>query len=316
MHFFRKLAIVSTVATILLIAIGGLVRATKSGLGCGTDWPHCAGNLVPALETRAEIIEFSHRAAASVVVVLLGLLAVTAYRNRKTFPRFVVPSIAAFGLVMFQAVLGAIVVKLELEAESVVLHLATALSLLALLVYIVTLATAAEEALTEPVDADTSRDAKRAAGAVFVLLLVGSYVSGYEGAGRAFSDWPLMDGRLIPDLAVQEKAIHFFHRGLAAIVGAIVFITAMRIIKRKAEQPLSARLAHAALGLFVVEVLIGAANVWTDMNSAFVTFHLLIGALIWASLVGIAAVSAPGLRARAEAQVTREETPIALEQRA
>ena len=79
MQFFRKLAIVSTGATILLIAIGGLVRATKSGLGCGTDWPHCAGKLVPALETRAEIIEFSHRAAASVVVVLLGLLAVTAY---------------------------------------------------------------------------------------------------------------------------------------------------------------------------------------------------------------------------------------------
>src|SRR6188508_2499129 len=110
MQFFRKLAVVSTIATILLIAIGGLVRATKSGLGCGTDWPHCAGNVVPALETRAEIIEFSHRAAASIVVVLLGTLAVTAYRNRKERPALVTPSIVAFGLVLFQAVLGAIVV--------------------------------------------------------------------------------------------------------------------------------------------------------------------------------------------------------------
>jgi cytochrome c oxidase assembly protein subunit 15 len=310
MQFFRKLAVVATAATILLIAIGGLVRATKSGLGCGTDWPHCAGKLVPALETRAEIIEFSHRAAASIVVVLLGLLAVTAFRNRKAYPRFLAPSVGAFGLVMFQAVLGAIVVKLELEAESVVLHLATALSLLALLVYIVALSTAAEGALREPVDRGISKMAKRAAGAVFLLLLVGSYVSGYEGAGRAFSDWPLMDGKLIPDLAIEEKAIHFFHRGLAAIVGAIVLVTALSVIRRKAELPLSATLAHATIGLFAIEVLIGAANVWTDLNSAFVTAHLFIGALIWAGLVGIVAVTAPGVRARAEGRTAKSPIPV------
>ena len=308
MRFFRRLALVSTGATILLIAIGGLVRATKSGLGCGTDWPHCAGRLVPALETRAELIEFSHRAAASIVVVLLGALAVTAIRNRRTHPRFVVPAIGAFGLVMFQAILGAIVVKLELEAESVVLHLGTALALLALLVYIVTLAFAAEHHLSEPVDADTSRWARRAAGAVFVLLLVGSYVSGYEGAGRAFSDWPLMNGRLIPDLSIEEKAIHFLHRGLAALVGAIVLVTALRVIKRKAELPGSAKLAQAAVGLFAIEVLIGAANVWTDLNSIFVTLHLLLGALIWTSLVSVSALTAPGLRARAGDQRAAEPT--------
>jgi heme a synthase len=313
MRFFRKLAIVSTGATILLVAIGGLVRATKSGLGCGTDWPHCAGNLVPALETRAEIIEFSHRAAASVVVVLLGLLAVTAFRNRKSYPGFLAPSIGAFGLVMFQAVLGAIVVKLELEAESVVLHLATALSLLALLVYIVTMATVADTGLREPVDAASSKLARRAAGAVFLLLLVGSYVSGYEGAGRAFADWPLMGGKLIPNLAVEENAIHFFHRALAAIVGVIVLVSALKVIRRKDEFPLSAKLARATIGLFAVEILIGAANVWTDLNSAFVTAHLLIGALIWSGLVGIATVTAPGLRARAEATATAE-TRVAVEQ--
>ena len=42
----------------------------------------------------------------------------------------------AFGLVMFQAVLGAVVVWLELKAESVVLHLATAMTLVAVLIYL------------------------------------------------------------------------------------------------------------------------------------------------------------------------------------
>ncbi|HEU4481022.1 MAG TPA: COX15/CtaA family protein [Actinomycetota bacterium] len=299
MSSFRKLATLSTVATIILVAIGGLVRATKSGLGCGTDWPHCSGKLVPALETRAELIEFSHRAAASVVVVLLAALAVTAFRERRDRPFLLWPSIGAFGLVMFQALLGAVVVKLELEAESVVLHLATAMSLLALLIYIVGLAAASEGAMSDPPDRSRSVEARWAAGAVLFLLLVGSFVSGFEGAGRAFNDWPLMNGSLVPDLSVEENAVHFFHRAVAGIVGVILVVTLLKVIREKTVRPLAARFAHLALGLFAVEVLVGALNVWTDLNSAAVSVHLLLGALIWASACGVAVATAPRLRERA-----------------
>lgn len=298
MSSFRKLAVLSLIATFVLVAIGGLVRATKSGLGCGTDWPDCGGRLIPALASRAEIIEFSHRAAASVVVILLGLLALQAFRRRADYPSLLAPSIGAFGLVMFQAVLGAVVVKLELEAESVILHLATALSLVALLIYIVGLSSASEKSLSEPQDAEVNSLARRTAGAVFLLLLVGSYVSG-KGAGLAFSDWPLMGGKLIPSLAVEEQAVHFIHRALAAIVGVILLVTAIKIARRKSEQPLAAKLAHAGVGLFAIEVLIGALNVWTDLNAAAVTLHLAIGALIWGAWVGAAVVTSPKLHRRA-----------------
>jgi heme A synthase len=127
-----------------------------------------------------------------------------------------------------------------------------------------------------------------------VLLLVGSYVSG-RGAGNVFPDWPLMNGKVVPDLSVALFAIHFLHRVLAAIVGVLVAILAVRVIRRKREFPVQARLAHAALGLFALEILIGAGNVWTNLNSAFVTAHLLTGALIWASVAGIAIVSHPAL---------------------
>lgn len=294
MNSLRGLSVASTVATVLLITIGGLVRATKSGLGCGTDWPQCSGKLVPALADRALIIEYSHRLAAAVVVVLLAALAGVAVKSLRARPRIMWACIGAFGLVMFQAALGAVVVKLELRAGSVVLHLTTALLLVALLLYITTAAHSMSGRLTAPGDPGVSREAWFAASGVLLLLIVGSYVTGTD-AGLAFTDWPLMGGRVVPDLDGELQAIHFLHRVLAAIVGIGVGIFALRIIRRKHELAFQARLAHAALGLFAVEVLIGALNVWTRLNAAVVTMHLLTGALIWTTLVGIALVSRPAL---------------------
>jgi cytochrome c oxidase assembly protein subunit 15 len=291
MEPFRRLALASTLATLALVTLGGLVRATKSGLGCGTDWPHCSGKLLPALETRAVAIEFSHRVAASVVVVLLGALAVMAWRRLRATP-LMWGAFAAFGLVLFQAVLGAVVVKLELAAVSVVLHLVTAMALLAVLVYVTAAASGAAGASFEP-DGAAARAGALGAGAVLVLLAVGSYVSGTPGAGLAFGDWPLMGGRLVPSIEVEAAALHFVHRALAAVVGVAVAVACLQVIRRRTELPLQARLARVALGAFALEVVVGAANVWTELNAAVVTVHLFLGAVVWTALVTLAVVSRP-----------------------
>lgn len=308
---FRTLVGASTIATFALIAVGGLVRATKSGLGCGTDWPHCSGRVIPIFGEPAVVIEYSHRLAAAAVVLLLGTLAVVAFRRYRDVPRIRWASVGAFGLVMFQAVLGAIVVKLELESESVVLHLGTALSLLALLVYLWVAVRAHEGDPVGPVDAAASRSGRAAALGVFVLMLIGSYISGTAGAGAAFDDWPLMNGKLVPDLAIEAQALHFAHRFVALVVGILVFVVAMRIVRRKEENPTAARFAHIGLGLFAVEVLIGAANVWTGLASAFVTAHLATGAAIWASFVAIWAVSSPATESLAVRSVRAGSPAIA-----
>jgi cytochrome c oxidase assembly protein subunit 15 len=236
---------------------------------------------------------------ASVVVVLLAVLAVAAWRSYRHRPRIVWGSIIALGLVLFQAVLGAVVVWLELTATSVVLHLATAMALVAVLVNVTANAWATESSEVSGSDRDTARRARVAAGAVLLLLLVGSYVSGRD-AGYVFPDWPLMDGRLVPDLSFQPAAIHFLHRALAAVVGIVVAIVSLAVSRRKNELPLAAKFAHSALGLFVIQVFLGAGNVWVPppnrLNEVFVSLHLLIGALIWTSLVALSAVSSPALR--------------------
>jgi len=290
---FRTLVGASTIATFALIAIGGLVRATKSGLGCGTDWPHCSGRVIPIFGEPAVVIEYSHRLAAAAVVILLGTIAALAVRRYRDEPRIMWASVGAFGLVMFQAVLGAIVVKLELEAESVVLHLGTALSLLALLIYLWASVRAHEGDSVARVDPTISRSARLAALSVFALMLLGSYISGTAGAGAAFDDWPLMNGRVIPDLTIEAQALHFAHRLVAAVVGIVVFVIGLRVIRRADEHPEAARLARVGLGLFAAEVLIGAANVFTGLNSAFVTAHLATGAAIWSAFVAAWVVTSP-----------------------
>jgi cytochrome c oxidase assembly protein subunit 15 len=300
MQRFRNLAIASTIATFLLITVGGLVRATKSGLGCGTDWPECHGKLVPTLETRAAVIEFSHRAIAGVVVVLVVLLVLAAYRYERSSSRLKRASVAALGLVLGQAVLGAVVVKLELDAESVVLHLATAMALLATLVY-VTIATNARG--TEfPSDRALSRQSAVAAGAVLALLLVGSYLSGLA-EGSVFDDWPLMNGRLLPALSSTAVVAHVVHRYLAALVAVVVLAAALRSMRLKQRLPVPARYARVAAGMFAVEVAIGALNVWTNLNEVVVTLHLATGAAIWGSLVAMTVTAHPTL-----ARATRERT--------
>jgi heme A synthase len=254
--------------------------------------------VIPFFGNRAVIIEFSHRLMASVVVALLGILAVTMWRQRDADKRLKWAAVTAFGLVMFQAVLGAIVVWLELKAESVVLHLATAMILLAVLIYLTISTSVADGGLTPSTDASIARTGRTAALGVLVLLLVGSYVTG-RSAGYIFEDWPLMGGKLIPDLSFEPAAIHFLHRALAVVVGVFVFAFGVRVSRRKDEFPKQARFAHAAMGLFGVQVVLGALNVWNPppgvTNELFVTAHLLTAALIWGCLVAVAVLSHPSL---------------------
>lgn len=300
MDSLRRLSIASLGATFLLVTIGGLVRATKSGLGCGTDWPHCNSHLIPAFESSEVVIEYTHRLVAGGLVILLAMLAVHALRNFRDDRRILWSSLGAFGLVVFQAVLGMVVVKLELEAESVVLHLVTAMALLATLVYLAALVMRRTDEPLAPTDGALSKQARFAAGAVLLLLMVGSYLSGVPDAGNAFGDWPLMGGRLLPDLGVEQFAVHFFHRALAAGVAVVVLVVGIRFVRRKQQFPLQAKLAHSAMGLYVVEIAVGALNVWTGLAPVAVTLHLALGALIWGCFVALAVITDPSFARTAE----------------
>jgi protoheme IX farnesyltransferase len=288
----QKLSIATTASTLLLIVVGGLVRATDSGLGC-PGWPTCYGRWIPPLEYHA-IIEYSHRLLASVVVVLIGLQTYVAWKDHRRVKQITRPATLAAVLVLVQAGLGGIVVEGELEATLVTLHFATAMGLLGVLAHITANSFCTVKLPTKgPAIAGSDPAFARltvvTAAAAGVLLVVGAYVRA-ESAGLAFRDWPLMDGRLVPTLGGGATWM-FVHRVLAALVLVLVIWLAIRartMVNRSKDLVIMSTLT---LALYGAQILVGAANVWTGLSAASVTAHVALSAAIWGVLVAIATVS-------------------------
>ena len=137
----RRFAWAVLVYFIAVILWGTLVRATGSGAGCGNHWPLCNGTVLQHSPRVDTMIEFTHRVTSglsffSVVGLLLWTFAGTL---RGHLAR--AASIAAVAFTMIEALIGALLVKLGLTAQSqsplrapyLALHLTNTLLLLAAL---------------------------------------------------------------------------------------------------------------------------------------------------------------------------------------
>ena len=276
---FAKLAIAAAAATLILISVGGLVRATDSGLGC-PDWPLCFGGWMPPAELHAWI-EHSHRlVAAGLVGPLVGAVAlITVFTARRRDRALLIAAVGAGVLVIVQALLGGQVVIQQLRRELVTAHLGMALTVLALTILI------ADRAVHGPMPGRRSALPVGLIGlttaAVFAQMLLGSWVTGHD-AGLAYPDFPLMNGSLLPAVDAPTQAIQVAHRALAVAVAGLVLWTAV-VVRRRTRSALPRTLATVALGLVIVQIGLGAANVWSRLSALFVVPHLAVGAALFAT---------------------------------
>jgi len=299
---FQKLAAATVVTSILLVTIGVIVRATGSGLGC-PDWPLCNGQLVPAFDDPKAWIEWVHRTVAVIIgfeVIGLAALALIDHRDRRLL---VGATVVAVGLVAFQAWLGKETVRLGNSGESVTAHLASAMTLVGLLVWIFVRSLYPARLRRGGTSQRFTLIAALGAGSVFALLLFGSHVTA-TSQWYVFPDWPLMNGTLFPNVT-DENSAHVLHRWVAIVVGLIVaavFVAAWRT--RPRTRPI-VRLAAVAAILFPIQAVVGGLQILTGLSGWTQTLHLALGAVIWSLLVALVAVSY--LEARMAARVDDEE---------
>src|SRR5580704_4518773 len=97
---------------VLVILWGALVRATGSGAGCGNHWPLCNGQVIPLSPRLDTVIEFTHRCmTGGAAFVVLGLLVWT-FRATVKGQAARVMAVASMVLLLNEALLGALLVKL------------------------------------------------------------------------------------------------------------------------------------------------------------------------------------------------------------
>lgn len=315
-RFFRLLAAVTVVATFALIVVGGIVRVSDSGLGCGpagsglNGWPLCGGDVVPGLNLNS-VVEYSHRVLAGAVAILMITLAVLAWRRYREHRGIVRAATGAAVLVIAQALLGALTVENDLDEGLVATHLGLAMVLLALVLY-VWRASRADVVGTPATEGGSGFRplALAASGAVFLTILAGGYMAGTQNYGRADyrvgdgahhacgKQFPTCNGDFLPFGKARLVDIHLAHRVLVYIATILVLTLVVLALRRRPSAGV-VRSAWIALGLLALQIVVGALNVWLDEYELLIVTHLALATLLWGTLATLAMalyrVPAPGL---------------------
>ncbi|MBA4179709.1 MAG: hypothetical protein C0506_03890 [Anaerolinea sp.] len=291
MKIAQRLALTTCLATIVLIAIGAIVRATGSGLGC-PDWPTCQGGVVPP-GSKEPLIEFSHRFVGAVVGLMVIGTAVTAWRAYRHVPFALWTATIAVPLVGLQGLLGAVTVWTELPPAIVATHLITAMVVLSfeLAVFISMYLEDPDHAhhLRAVAEAPTKRVGQLAVACLAWLTAV-MWIGGYmaeSGASTACDGWPLCNGSVLP-AADDQEITHMVHRYLA---GAFVFLVVPFVVLawRERKRLFWAGPMGIAVGvLYAAQVAVGALNVWYTFPDVLTVSHTVIAALAWFTLAGAA----------------------------
>ncbi len=279
-RLYRRLAVAAVILAIGLITLGGVVRITGSGMGCGDHWPLCNGRIFPNLADTLEVIEWSHRWVASLLSTTILALAVVAWRRHRNDPYLRNPALFALGILVLQVLLGAVTVKLGTAAPAVVIHLGNAMLLLAVLIVC-----ALRTGEGVPAGGGSIPPVVLFAAVLgFVTILAGAFVANYD-AGLYCLGFPLCAGELGPPATVLGR-VQWVHRllafGFLASAG-FVFAWGQRLDRAQYRGVRSA--ARHVLFATVAQIAVAAAMILHLLPTSLRAMHLLVGSLVWGAIV-------------------------------
>jgi heme a synthase len=275
---FAKVALWSAVALYLIIVSGATVRLTGSGLGC-EGWPGCGeGRLFPEKDHH-QAVEFGNRVVAILPLTLSVLAWVAAWR---------LPGVArwvrwlAFGVAaatIFQAPLGLITIRLDLDPIAVLAHFLLAIAALGGAIVVAVEARALDRGRADPVVPRWLRLGGLALVAVcFVLVVTGTLVT---AAGPHAGDPDVVD-RLwaLPEaMWVHVRASAAF--GLGFLVGLVY------LWRHRPATSRLLRVAGALLALLLVQMAVGEIQYRNELPWWLVLLHVSLAAAIWSVTVAL-----------------------------
>ena len=296
-------AVLNAVATFLLIGLGGLVTSHEAGMSV-PDWPTTYGYnmfLFPVDKWIGGIFyEHSHRLLASLVGFLTTILAVWLWlKDARKWMHWL--GIAAFLLVIAQGILGGLRVRWQLDWLGVP-HGAVAQTFLVLTCAIALFTSRWWQ------NSETEKQIAVPRGLrshvfyvtllIFVQLLIAATMR-HQHAGLAITDFPLAYGKLWPTTSPEAIAIYNAHRPPGTIGNPITaFQVNLQMIHRLVAYLIFLGVAAAAmlarkklgsgdgltkfaffwLALLTLQILLGAATIWSNKAADVTTLHVMVGA--------------------------------------
>lgn len=280
--------------TVLVILWGALVRATGSGAGCGNHWPLCNGQVIPVSPGTHTVIEFTHRMMTGGSTLLVLALLIWTLRSAVRGQAARGFAIASTVLLFNEALLGALLVKLDyvVNNQSVGRMVLLSIHLSNTLLLVAALALTAQMLFTGQRWSDLKN--ARVTG-LAVAGLVATIAVGVSGSLAALGD-TLYGARSLAEAFAQDFAatspgllkLRLVHPVCAAVAAAFVFFL-VRSSRADGDPFGTSRLGSAVVWLLGVQFALGIADVLLLAPAWMQILHLLGADLFWVALVVLAA---------------------------
>jgi len=319
---FRLLAGFGVLLAFAVIVLGAYTRLSDAGLGC-PDWPGCYGHLtVPESDDKVAAAnqawpdrpveagkawkEMVHRYFAGMLGLVILLLAIVSFRNRRDPAQPVLLPTLLVGVVIFQALLGMWTVTLKVMPLVVMGHLVGGFMTLSLL-WLLFISTRSW-AMTPGQGGGLAW-----LGVIGLFLLVGQIMLGgwtsSNYSALACPDFPTCHGQWWPTMNLAEgfdlwhgtgidfefgildgearTAIHMMHRIGALIVGTYLLFLGVKVAG--GDYAASMRgIALVMLVFLVTQISLGISNVVFGLPLVVAIFHNAVAALLLLSLITLA----------------------------
>ena len=283
--WIRGLSVTTLVATFGLIALGSAVRVTNSGMGC-KGWPLCSGEVGP-ISRFHPLMEQSHRYLASIVTILIVVLAVGVRRASAALRHVRGPVLVSVGVIAVQIVLGAITVLTNNAPVTVALHLLVA----TLFLGVVTVT-----AVASFISPDWSWSLVRGPGrlgwsaviALYVVVVSGSVVVN-AGAQAACPSWPAC---FSSSAAGGLVAVQLVHRSMVLVGSVFVVVFLVGIVRGEGTDRAARTLSIAGLVLLAAQIVAGALSALNGSRMEFADVHLILASSLWSLVVAVFALTA------------------------
>jgi cytochrome c oxidase assembly protein subunit 15 len=277
-HLFRRVALFSLAANVVIVITGGVVRLTDSGLGCPT-WPRCTGGsyvTTPAAGYHG-IIEFGNRTLTYVLVALAAAALLLARLPGNRTPRRVRLAWLSLATIPVQAVVGGLTVLTHLDPWLVSVHFLLSMGVIAV-TYRLYLAAGSAAA---PHRSVVTAPLRGLAWAVLVtgvaVLAAGTVVTGSgPHAGDHGARRTGLDAGMVAQLHTDAVML------LVGLSLALWF--ALRAV---GAPPAAVRASAVLVGVELAQGVIGFVQYFTHVPALLVGLHMAGACAVWLAVLAV-----------------------------